>query len=60
MDIGFVLEADEIGQGRVVVDGRYYGLPIKAVLDYKRLRDDERYENDASATNEEGYLRLGD
>lgn len=39
MQIDFVTEPDETGKGRVVVDGRYYGLPMNAVLEFKRLRE---------------------
>lgn len=38
MDIKFVTEPDETGKGRVIVDGRYYGLPMAAVLEYEGLR----------------------
>ena len=37
--IEFVTTPDETGKGRVIVDGRYYGLPLGVVLEYKALRD---------------------
>lgn len=37
MDISFIETPDESGLGRVVVNGRYYGLPLEAVSDYALL-----------------------
>jgi hypothetical protein len=40
MDIKFVTKPDELGLGRVIVNGRYYGLPVAVVLEFQRLREE--------------------
>lgn len=35
--IEFITKPDALGMGRVVLNGRYYGLPMAIVLDYQRL-----------------------
>lgn len=35
----FVTTPDETGKGRVIVDGRYYGLPVEAVEQIKRMQE---------------------
>lgn len=37
MKIEFVTTSDETGKGRIIVDGRYFGLPIEAVKEIERL-----------------------
>ena len=37
--VEFVTDPDELGRGRVIVNGRYFALPMEAVLEYKVLRD---------------------
>lgn len=41
LDIKFVINPDELGLGRIIVNGRYYGLPLAAVLEFQRLRDEQ-------------------
>lgn len=38
VNIEFVTEPDETGKGRVIVDGKYYGLPANAVREIKQTR----------------------
>ena len=62
MQIDFITEPDETGKGRVVVDGRYYGLPLDAVLDYKRLRyqeEDDEIELENQHARDECIGRYG-
>ena len=39
LDVKLVTEPDLIGQGRVIYNGRYYGLPVAIIEEYKRLRE---------------------
>lgn len=39
-DIKFITEQDETGLGRIVVDGKYYGLPAKEVALLRFLSED--------------------
>jgi hypothetical protein len=41
MDIKLVAKPDELGLGRVIVNGRYYGLPVAVVLEFQRLREEQ-------------------
>lgn len=49
MDIDFCTNPDETGKGRVIVDGRFYGLPMGAVLEFQRLQAHEKARNEACA-----------
>jgi hypothetical protein len=40
LDVQFVTEPDELGRGRVIVNGRFFSLPMEAVNEYKVLRDE--------------------
>ena len=40
MQVKFITTPDETGKGRVIVDGRHYGLPLAVVLEYQWLRDE--------------------
>lgn len=39
MKIEFDTTPDETGKGRIVVDGRYFGLPVEAVAQFKLMQD---------------------
>lgn len=39
MKIEFVTEPDETGKGRIVVDGKFYGLPVDAVRELMETRE---------------------
>lgn len=39
MKIEFVTEPDETDKGRVIVDGKFYGLPVDAVRELMETRD---------------------
>ena len=38
MRIVFITKPDETGKGRIIIDGRYYALPLEAVIEYEKLR----------------------
>ena len=37
--IEFITEPDVTGMGRIVVDGKFYGLPVDVVVAFKQLTD---------------------
>ena len=46
----FITTPDETGKGRIVVDGRYFGLPVDAVKLLERLyKEDMEKQNEASS-----------
>lgn len=38
-EMKFVTTSDETGQGRIIIDGRYYGLPVAAIERIKTMYD---------------------
>ena len=50
--VEFITEPDCLGLGRVIIGGRYYGLPIAQCAEYKTLREsvmDAYEQTDATA-----------
>lgn len=46
----FVTKPDETGKGRIVVDGRYFGMPLDAVKLLERLyNEDKEKQNEANS-----------
>lgn len=41
---------DETGKGRVVVDGRYFGLPVDAVRLFEKLYTQDQEKQDETIT----------
>lgn len=40
----FVTQPDETGKGRIIIDGRYFGLPIEAVKLLEQLYKEKQDE----------------
>lgn len=38
-EMKFVTTSDETGQGRIIINGRYYGLPVEAIQRIKTMYD---------------------
>lgn len=57
MLIEFITHPDTIGKGRLLVDGRYFGLPMEVILRFQQL---QKLAADVIELYETGYLPNGD